>query len=57
MGKVCMDLNSAVPEYKETTEESIKGNRGMFNLIYLMDGVTDEEKSPLTQAQNVHLRH
>uniref|UniRef100_A0A9L0RFV4 Guanine deaminase n=1 Tax=Equus caballus TaxID=9796 RepID=A0A9L0RFV4_HORSE len=24
VGKVCMDLNDAVPEYKETTEESIK---------------------------------
>ncbi|XP_040836871.1 guanine deaminase [Ochotona curzoniae] len=24
VGKVCMDLNDAVPEYKETTEESVK---------------------------------
>ena len=23
VGKVCMDLNETVPEYKETTEESI----------------------------------
>lgn len=24
VGKICMDLNDIVPEYKETTEESIK---------------------------------
>lgn len=24
VGKVCMDLNDAFPEYKETTEESVK---------------------------------
>lgn len=24
VGKVCMDMNATVPEYKETTEESIK---------------------------------
>lgn len=24
VGKVCMDLNDTVPEYKETTEESVK---------------------------------
>lgn len=24
VGKVCMDMNNTVPEYKETTEESLK---------------------------------
>lgn len=24
VGKVCMDMNATVPEYKETTEESVK---------------------------------
>lgn len=24
VGKVCMDLNDTVPEYKESTEESVK---------------------------------
>lgn len=24
VGKVCMDINNAVPEYKETTDDSVK---------------------------------
>lgn len=54
VGKVCMDLNDAVPEYKETTEESIKETERCVHLalscgwsLCFTDGVRDGERSPL----------
>ncbi|TEA41797.1 hypothetical protein DBR06_SOUSAS2410041, partial [Sousa chinensis] len=37
VGKVCMDLNDTVPEYKETTEESIKETERYVCLDFVFD--------------------
>lgn len=54
VGKVCMDMNDTVPEYKETTEESIKETERYVHL-YLScersfcctDGVGDGARKSL----------
>lgn len=52
VGKVCMDLNDAVPEYKETTEESIKETE-RYVYLDLSYGWSYRwrEETPLTQAE------
>ena len=42
-----MDLNDTVPEYKETTEESVKETERYFFLGFLMDGARDGKMKPL----------
>ena len=56
VGKVCMDLNETVPEYKETTEESIKETERYvcLDLSYRWSYRWREE-TPLTQAECEHM--
>lgn len=56
VGKVCMDLNDTVPEYKETTEESIKETERYvcLDLSYGWSWRWEKETS-LTQAECAHV--
>lgn len=56
VGKVCMDLNDTVPEYKETTEESVKETE-RYVCLGLPCGWSwrRREGTCLTQAECAHL--
>lgn len=56
VGKICMDLNDIVPEYKETTEESIKETE-RYVCLDLSFGWNYRwrEETPLTQAECAYM--
>lgn len=58
MGKVCMDLNDTVPEYKESTEESVKETeRYRAWGFHRVDGVGNRERKVDTISTQLRSEH
>uniref|UniRef100_A0A8C9ECY3 Guanine deaminase n=1 Tax=Phocoena sinus TaxID=42100 RepID=A0A8C9ECY3_PHOSS len=54
VGKVCMDLNDTVPEYKETTEESIKETERFVSEMLQRNSHISENHDEVKAVKNLY---
>uniref|UniRef100_A0A8C9M1D0 Guanine deaminase n=2 Tax=Piliocolobus tephrosceles TaxID=591936 RepID=A0A8C9M1D0_9PRIM len=54
VGKVCMDLNDTFPEYKETTEESIKETERFVSEMLQKNSHISETRDEVEAVKNLH---
>uniref|UniRef100_A0A8C3WNW9 Guanine deaminase n=1 Tax=Catagonus wagneri TaxID=51154 RepID=A0A8C3WNW9_9CETA len=54
VGKVCMDLNDTVPEYKETTEESVKETERFVSEMLQRNSHISENRDEVKAVKNLH---
>uniref|UniRef100_A0A8C0CCA8 Guanine deaminase n=1 Tax=Balaenoptera musculus TaxID=9771 RepID=A0A8C0CCA8_BALMU len=54
VGKVCMDLNDTVPEYKETTEESIKETERFVSEMLQRNSHISENRDEVKAVKNLY---
>uniref|UniRef100_A0A2K5SIR0 Guanine deaminase n=1 Tax=Cebus imitator TaxID=2715852 RepID=A0A2K5SIR0_CEBIM len=54
VGKVCMDLNDSVPEYKETTEESIKETERFVSEMLQRNSHISENRDEVEAVKNLY---
>uniref|UniRef100_G1QK00 Guanine deaminase n=1 Tax=Nomascus leucogenys TaxID=61853 RepID=G1QK00_NOMLE len=54
VGKVCMDLNDTFPEYKETTEESIKETKRFVSEMLQKNSHVSENRDEVEAVKNLY---
>nr|XP_031305730.1 guanine deaminase isoform X2 [Camelus dromedarius] len=54
VGKVCMDLNDTVPEYKETTEESVKETERFVSEMLQRNSHISENRDEIKAVKNLY---
>ncbi|XP_043342964.1 guanine deaminase isoform X2 [Cervus elaphus] len=54
VGKICMDLNDLVPEYKETTEESIKETERFVSEMLQRNSHISENRDEVKAVENLY---
>uniref|UniRef100_A0A8D0S8T0 Guanine deaminase n=2 Tax=Sus scrofa TaxID=9823 RepID=A0A8D0S8T0_PIG len=54
VGKVCMDLNDTVPEYKETTEESVKETERFVSEMLQRNSHISENRDEVKAVKNLY---
>uniref|UniRef100_A0A8C9B2A6 Guanine deaminase n=1 Tax=Prolemur simus TaxID=1328070 RepID=A0A8C9B2A6_PROSS len=54
VGKVCMDLNDAVPEYKESTEESVKETERFVSEMLQKNSHISENRDEIEAMKNLY---